>query len=114
MRSILLQDWTTVRGVGNTTTITQSEADWLDLEPYSDVVIWVEVAEATGTPYVLFDTAPVAIEALFQTIDFVPGIASATPVIRKVFANVVQGFPLARFLRWRVLSQSAGTEQLTT
>jgi hypothetical protein len=113
MRSILAQDWITVRGVGNTTTVTQSEAEWLDLEPYSDCVLWVEVAEATNNSFIYFETAPAAVESLFQPIELIGAVASPTPIVRKIYANVVQGFSLARFLRWKVVNSGAGVFDVT-
>ena len=60
MHSFILQDWTTIRSGGTltTTTVTQAEREWLDLEPYQDVVFWAQVAEASALVDFSFHPCP--------------------------------------------------------
>lgn len=111
MRSVLLQDWITIRGFG-ATPVVQSFADWLDLPGFADAVFWIEVKEVTnpsgGTVSLALETAPEALESVFAPIDTVSVLAvTTTPLVRKVFLNATYGVPLARFLRWKLVGSNA-------
>jgi hypothetical protein len=117
MRSLLLQDWTTVRGSG-TTAVVQSTPDWLDLRGYADAVFWIEIAEVTnpgaGRVTLSLETAPAPLETLFVAMDTIDALtASRTPKVHKVFLNCAAGAPLARFLRWKLAGSVSGTWDVT-
>ncbi len=42
-----LTNWTTMRGGVSVTSITQSEAQWLDLRGFEDIVAWLECKNVT-------------------------------------------------------------------
>ena len=104
MHSFVLQDWTTIRGNSNVTLVTQPEHEWLDLEPYQDVVIWAQCSEVTGSPTIAFQTAPTKDDSLFQNMN--SGsivVTTAVTLISLIGASV----PVARYVRWQ-LTQSGG------
>lgn len=109
MDSHLLQDWITIAGQSGDAgyTITQSESQWLDLEPYDDVIFYTDVRQLTATPMITFQTAPAPEEAAFQAI--VPTITlavSSSPVVSPALAAYAS-VPLARYVRWK-LSATGG------
>jgi hypothetical protein len=112
MDSFILQDWSTIKGGANVT-VTQSEAEWLDLEPYEDVSFWLIVTEASGSPTLVYQTAPTKDEAFFaaqtagMTGTAITLTPSSTPVITPVLAWSA-AFPLARYVRWQIPSTSGG------
>lgn len=119
MQSFLLQDWTTIRGT-DMAPIVQAKSDWLDLEPFADVVFWVQIAEVsnpgTGSVSMVFETAPVPLDSVFLAIDTIDQLASsnnAKLAIRKAFMNGVGGVPLARFLRWKLVGTATGSWDVT-
>ena len=52
--SVLLQDWTTVRGTTGTTTVIQQEAGYADLIGIKDLVVFAEVSHITNGPDLRF------------------------------------------------------------
>ena len=111
MDAFVLQDWVTVRGAASTT-VTQSEHEWLDLAPYEDVVFWLQVSNVTSTPTLLYQTSPNKDESFFaaQTSGMTgTGIAltaASTAVVTPVLAwNAT--YPLARWVRWQLIPPSA-------
>jgi hypothetical protein len=101
MHSFILQDWTTIRGGTGATTVTQGENSWLDLTPYQDIVLWVDVREASGTPTITFQTSPTKDESLFQNI--VTGTSMVNNQVTAVKALMSGAtVPLARYLRWQI------------
>lgn len=107
MHSYILQDWNTVAGASGAV-ITQEDTDWLDLEPFQDVVMYLECRESTfvgSAPTIAFQTAPTKDDSLFSSL-LLPTTtinlsASSTPQVISALllsANV----PLARFLRWQI------------
>lgn len=122
MRSFTLQDWTTVRGTSSITTFTQSDRDYLDMGPFEDAVLWVDVREATsggGAFNFNFENAPTREEALFnaQGSGFATVVAAVvgvtvTPVIFDNLGPYQQ--PIARWLRWRITNPGAGSTWSTT
>lgn len=109
MHTFILQDWTTVRGSNNT--VIQSEADWIDLTPYQDVVIWIDVREVTGTVALQLQTSPTKDEVFFLAAPGGTGIYQLSPVTattqapQKVLMSAAT-VPLARYLRWQLSSAS--------
>lgn len=114
MDSFVLQDWVTVQGASGIT-VTQSESEWLDLEPYEDVVFWLLVTNAStaGSPALVYQTAPAKDDNFFASqtagmsgaaIPLVSGGNSA--VVTQVLAWNAP-FPLARWVRWQIPAVAA-------
>jgi hypothetical protein len=110
MHSWILQDWTTIRGGGSVTTVTQQETAWLDLGAYQEVVFWVDVKENTNNstaggpgPTLYLQTSPTLDDSFFQSM--VAGVtmtASASPtVVPALLTNAT--VPLARYVRWQIV-----------
>lgn len=106
MHSYILQDWTTIRA-GNISSITQGESGWLDLAPYQDVMFWIDVREYSGSaaPYVVFQTAPIKEDGLFQMMAQVQlsSVTNPTPVLLRTATT-----PLARWVRWQLTGPGTG------
>lgn len=122
MYGFLLQDWTTIRLNFASTSITQSESNWVSLQPYQDIVIWLEVKEAslaTGVTGLIFnyETSPLKDESLFTAMTTSSSITGAisTPDIKKVILATNPTVPLARWVRWRLAAASgtAGVSDVT-
>jgi hypothetical protein len=108
-RAILLQKWTTIRGLSQAagatvTNIIQGEDQWLDVGPYQDASFWISCTEASGSPSLEIDTAPARDEVLF-----IPLIASfalaplPTPVVKPaLMLQAGTTTPLARWVRWKL------------
>lgn len=100
MHTYVLQDWTTVQA--NVTTITQSEAGWLDLTGYQDAVFYVEIGSATSFPTLNLQTAPTADESLFVSMTSgTTMLGSSTPAVVPVFMKP-SPTPIARYVRWQI------------
>lgn len=110
MHGFVLQPWLTVKGTTTLTTLTQSEAGYLDLAPFEDYVAWIEVDELTATgvttPTLWLETAPLKEEALFAptgasqtSVTLAIGVTTVKNILN---AQVATQIPLARFLRWRI------------
>lgn len=124
MRGLLLTDWMTLRGTSATTSIVQSEPDYLDLSAYQDFVAWVEVDEISAVgataPTLWLETAPIKDEILFApplqggahtSVPIVVGLTTITNVLN---APLVNQIPLARWLRWRVAMVGVSTKWSVT
>ncbi|MBS2016462.1 MAG: hypothetical protein JST00_26490 [Deltaproteobacteria bacterium] len=108
----LFQDWIAIEGSG-TTPFVQTRADWLDLGPFSDVVLWLEVRAVAnpgaGNVSLTYETSPSLDESTFQPIASALTLAAAAgPVVTKVLLSSNPAVPLARFLRWRLVGTAAG------
>lgn len=104
MQGVVFQDWTTVREDSTSSTFTQSEALWLNVDDYSDVVFWLEVESVViGSSLQLsYETAPTKGDVLFQAVtNSVCLLTSTQPVITKVI-NGQSNLPLSSWLRWKV------------
>lgn len=125
MRSFILCDWTTVGGqtASPPSQITQDESGWLDLEEYSDVVIYLDVRSFTGAITVFLETAPSRDDprdsngspTYFQTIAS-QALAVGTAITNTFVLRVLMAtatVPLARFLRWRVGSTDGNAWDIT-
>jgi len=114
MRTYVLQDTITVRGTN--TTVTQTEVDWLDLEQYQDLIIWLELREVTpavgaGTAVTLkVQTSPTKDEAFFVAANLLSvdlaaaGTTMGVQTPTKIIMSTTSGTPLARYVRWQVVS----------
>jgi len=105
MHGFILQDWTTIRGGGSVTTVTQQETDWLDLSPYQDVVFWIDVKEVTSTATLYLQTSPTLDDAFFQAMATgVTMTAAAAPtVLSLLMASASTTVPVARYVRWQIV-----------
>jgi hypothetical protein len=103
MHGFILQDWTTIRGGGSVTTVTQQETDWLDLSPYQDVVFWVDVKEVTSNPTLYLQTSPTLDDSFFQSMTTVTMAAAAAPtVVALLMLSASTTIPVARYVRWQI------------
>jgi hypothetical protein len=108
MHTFILEDWLSIGGPGSDT-MTQEEAHWLDLEPFQDVVFFVECREpATAGPTLTLQTAPAKDESLFTAIAASVTLnASAAPqLVNAVMTSAT--VPLARYVRWQVAGPAGG------
>ncbi len=103
MHSYILQDWTTIRAA--VTSVTQGESGWLDLAPYQDISFWIDVREFSGssTPNIVFQTAPIKEDGLFQAMATV-ALNSVTNPTKVLLFNAAT--PLARYVRWQLTGPS--------
>ena len=110
MYGFLLQDWITIRGANSplVSTITQTESNWVSLQPYQDIIFWLEVREITLSSAtsisVNYETAPTKDESLFTAMVTGPAVTAAAnvPTITKVLLSQNPTCPLARWVRWRL------------
>jgi hypothetical protein len=113
MHSFIFQDWITVRTSGAITSVTQDEAQYLDLAGYQDLVFWLDVRENSGTNLAIaYQTSPTKDDSFFQ--DMVTAVtmtAAATPTVTKALLASAT-CPIARWLRWKVYT-SSGTLSAT-
>jgi len=117
MRTLLSQDYVTIRGNTATMTVTQSEHMWLDLPGVSHCVAWLEVKEITaggGTVSMSYQTAPMVNESLFSamsgptsiiTMPFAPTVGVTPTVLLKDHLTV----PLSRWFRWQLTASGTSS-----
>jgi hypothetical protein len=105
VRSLLLQDWTTIRADGAVTSVKQPEATWLELSAFSDLVFWLEVKEyiASATFYVYYETATLREDAAFVSL---ASLAMASGVNVTTLFKETSATPVAKWVRWRLVNQS--------
>ena len=117
MDCFLLQDWLALSsasgGAGSTVSIPQSEAGWLDLGAYRDVVAWVEVKELSSSSLSIgLQSAVAKEELLFATMGSTPSPLTTgvkvVPMLQELQTGAAGAAPLARWLRWQV-SLSGGS-----
>jgi hypothetical protein len=125
MRTLLLQDWLTVRSAN--LTVVQDQERWLDLDGFSDFTCWIDVAEvtppggtSTNSVQLQLQTAPTADETYFAaaappvtfgtTAQFQP--ASTTPLVVRS-SQTALGSNLSRWLRWQLSGVGSGLWDMT-
>jgi hypothetical protein len=106
-RTFLHTDWTTVRGASTVASVIQGDEGWLDLAGFVDATFWVDFSEVTpppgGTLLLQLETSPTGDESTFQVVAGpIVCTASTTPIVLKTAS--AGAFPLCRFNRWRVVS----------
>jgi len=107
MHTFVLQDWALIAGPSSALApVTQEDAFWLDLAPFQDVVIYLDVREVTGAPTIAFETSPAKDNSLFQTIVSTTLTAGASPTVLRALM-LGSSVPLARYLRWKITSGGA-------
>jgi hypothetical protein len=104
MRGVCLTEWRTVDGYNPITeaavpAFSQAESGWVDVGDCEDVIIFLEVKEATGSSLV-YQTCPTKDDASFQPLfpafTLVPGTR-----IDRVLASYAF-VPVARYVRWQI------------
>jgi len=112
MYGYVLQDWTTMKGAGNSpANFIQNEASWMGFSSFQDIVFWVDVREVTppaaGTLTLNLQTCPTKDDVLFQTMTNCSlGItAPATPYLTtgalpRVILASNPAVPLSTWVRW--------------
>lgn len=119
MKSLRLQDWTTIRILNTISSVTQSEDCWLDVEPYQDLVIWTDVKSVTGSPGTLtltYETAPCKDDSFFSPIftGFSPAAAALPRIDKRLMTDAATLVPPAKWLRWKLgLSGATGAWDVT-
>ncbi len=90
-----------------TSSVTQPSGQWLDLPDHEDTVFFLDVKEITGTVTLTYETSPTCEDRLF--VPTIPAFALSTglQIDRAIFATC--GFPLCRFLRWKLAGSGAPT-----
>lgn len=122
MFGYVLQDWITIRGTtgvsgnssGGAGDIIQGESTWMGFSSFQDLVIWLDIREATfpasGAASLtwFFETAPSKDSNLFTPMPAGSGLAltSLTPGVQTlqkvILASASTTVPLATWVRWRV------------
>jgi len=104
MYSLVLQDWVTISGFGSSSVI-QTEQDWLDMTPFQDLVAWIDVRDATSGTTIFLETAPSRDDNLFVSMNTggysLNPIVSATPLVASLLMGQAT-VPIAALLRWRI------------
>ncbi len=110
--SFILQEWTTMQSSVTTAfvPITQGEREWVELSPFGDLMLWLEVSQVTvssgAAPKLRYQTSPVRDANFFSTIQTITLSASATPLFSKVLLSELPALPLARWLRWQIFDDA--------
>jgi hypothetical protein len=117
MQSFILQDWITLRG-STTNPLTQSAARWLDLEPFADLVLFIDVREVTnpggGNVQLIFETSPTLDDSLFVSMATVnAALTTSGPQVVRVLLGQNPVMPLGRYARWKVQATQSGTWDVT-
>lgn len=122
VRTFLLQDWTTLRS-SLAQPFVQDPDSWLDLDGFSDVVCWIDIAEVTppgGTTrnylQLQIQTAPSCDDAYFVPVAAPLSVgvqapftmpASVPVVVRSATSTVTNN--LMRYLRWSITPFGSGS-----
>jgi hypothetical protein len=110
MQSLMLCDWTTIRGTAGSSPVNQGEDQWLDVTPYLDLVFWVDCREVTGTVTLNLQTAPTKDEVYFKNMVSATGLTTLAvaqgPVAYLALASST-AVPVAAWLRWQLTSNTA-------
>ncbi|HEX4403414.1 MAG TPA: hypothetical protein VH560_01210 [Polyangia bacterium] len=111
MYTVCLQNWVRLRG-NATTTLVQSQAEWVDLAAFQGVMPYIQVSGFGGSPTISIETSPTHDAVLFSTMDGVAGLpphssyalaaAGLQTVTMFSFADTTLATPPARWLRWKV------------
>ena len=102
MDSFLLTDWITIRAEESVSSIAQPASGWLELPEHEDAYLYTDVKQVTNSLSLGFDTAIARQEA-----SFVPLVAPFSLAVGLRLDGAPSQFvavPLARFLRWRLVS----------
>jgi hypothetical protein len=119
MHNLILQDWTTTSGQRDSSCV-QSDADYLDLGPYQDAVIWLDVRDyesggGGAQAIIAFESSPLKEADFFSPNGggFIAGmlVGVGVSVLPALLNNrSTQRPPLARWLRWAIESSGGNTD----
>lgn len=103
---VLLQDWTSIQGNSSSDSVTQSADAWLDLQPFTDAIFYIERKDFSGTGLTVhYQTSPTSDDSLFQ--DMATVSISATGLTQTIVLFATASVPLARWVRWKVDASAA-------
>jgi len=108
MQTYVLQDWVSINGAAGGNPVIQTEQGWLDLSPFQDLVAWIDMPQATGSPSnptLFLETSPSKDDVLFVSMNGATGYplsTAAMPTVASLLLGVANT-PLATFLRWRIV-----------
>jgi len=106
--------------------VVQDQEDWLDLSGFGEIACWIDVMEvtppgntSTTSVQLVIESSPTVDEANFiqttPTVNIGSALpfytASTTPFVVRSMSNL--GYPLARYLRWRLLPSTTGLWDIT-
>ena len=115
MHGVLWQDWTTLRLTGATTTVTQSEPLWLDVDDYRDAVFWLECKQVSlggaSAVALAYETAPSKDEVLFRSMSILVLSVTTSPSIVRVLTAQNPTQPLSTWIRWRIFLSGTPTSE---
>jgi hypothetical protein len=117
LRTSVFQPWVTIQGTAQTVVqITQDEADWLDGSSASDVQLWIDVRSASplssGSLTLRIESSPTKDEAFFAPVAVLPLLAATSaPIVLKTVSGATSVNPVARWLRWTIVSVGSGSGQ---
>lgn len=114
MHGYVLQDWLTVGAIASAVgNMIQDDADWLDLGPYKDLQVWLDVVEfdaTAGSATLTIETAALREDYWFSTLETF-SISGTGVTVRSEMADYIQGIahamPLARWVRWKLAMPTA-------
>ncbi len=106
MDPCLLSDWIAISGSSSVTSITQPASQWKDLADHEDAVFFLEVKELSGTVTMFYESSPTCQDQLFVPVIPAFTMAAGKKVDPALFST--GGFPLCRYLRWRLTGSNAG------
>ena len=123
MRTFLLQDWTTIRSSLGATFV-QDIGGWLDLNGFSDVTCWIDIAEVSppirGSLSLQLQTSPTCDDANF--VAMAPSLqlgtaapfvqASSTPTIVRSATGLTTN-SLMRYVRWTLTPTTTASWDVT-
>ena len=111
MPALCLQDWVTIRGTAELSSISQAAGKWLDLGAYHDVVFFLDVKQVDPSTQINYETAPVQEESAFLPVVTTPilsvGVRSDTVL------SLCAGIPLARYVRWNLTNPASSAWGIT-
>jgi hypothetical protein len=105
MRSIIMQDWLTVRGVASGIVI-QSQTEWILTAPFQDITFYLDVREVTGTVTIAYETCPARDDRLFQAMFTSAALTAATAAPQTIFASS-NAVPVSHWSRWKLTGGAA-------
>ena len=111
MWAVPLQEWITVQGQMDVTSLTQSAHEYIDIGHHEDLALYFEVKRFTGTLTCLYETSPSQQDSLFKPMIAGVPFAVGLRVDRAFFSTAA--VPPARYIRWRI-SASAGSAWVAT
>ena len=106
MRSILLQDWLSVTADVTVTSIAQRDPYSLNIDPYDDLVFYLQVTAAAASGYMNYETCPADDDTSYGLV--LPAFPVATGVRIDNALGPYVALPPGRLLRWRLGGLQAG------